>query len=175
MDITPEQVPRHRWPATIWTAWYPAAGYWRLRGPPGSRTPRPAGGRLPSSSAWRAVPSPSSETSCTGTGPCSRPGASGACPWSFPPGRAASFSPPFWPGEGECPWIYTRGITAALDFVGMSFDEATPGCGRPPAAWTGPPSAAKEALDQLLADRVGAQLRPGTAGPVGLPLHVRPP
>ena len=47
---------------------------------------------------------PSSETPCTGTGPCSRPGASGACPWSFPAGESGVFlSPPFWPGRGSVP------------------------------------------------------------------------
>ncbi|MEE0807623.1 MAG: crosslink repair DNA glycosylase YcaQ family protein, partial [Acutalibacteraceae bacterium] len=27
---------------------------------------------------------------------------------------------------GETPWIYTRGITAALDFLGMAFDDLLP-------------------------------------------------
>ena len=160
MDITPEQVRAHRLRAHHLDRRYPASRILEAAGACGLQNSRPAGGRLPSSSAWRAVPSPSSETPCTGTGPCSRPGASGACPWSFPAGESGVFLSPLLAREGECPWIYTRGITAALDFVGMSFDEAHTRVREAARCLDGTTIRSKEALDQLLADRVGAQLPP---------------
>lgn len=81
-------------------------------------------------------------------------------PLVFPAGESGVFLSPLLAREGECPWIYTRGITAALDFVGMSFDEAHTRVREAARCLDGTTIRSKEALDQLLADRVGAQLPP---------------
>ena len=47
-------------------------------------------------------------------------------PAVFPTGDAGVFLSPLAALPGEEPWIYTRGITAALDVVGMDFDALLP-------------------------------------------------
>ena len=44
----------------------------------------------------------------------------------FPTAEAAAFLSPLAAQPGEEPWIYTRGITAALDYLGMDFYELLP-------------------------------------------------
>ena len=88
-------------------------------------------------------------------------------------GRAAGVSPPptrgcFWrrcrPAPGEEPWIYTRGIGLAEEFLGMTAGELLPLVRRAAAALERDTVQTKEALDQYLADRVRpllpAQKRP---------------
>lgn len=47
-------------------------------------------------------------------------------PYVFPTAEAAAFLSPLAAQPGEEPWIYTRGITAALDYLGMDFYELLP-------------------------------------------------
>lgn len=47
-------------------------------------------------------------------------------PYVFPTAEAAAFLAPLAAQPGEEPWIYTRGITAALDYLGMDFYELLP-------------------------------------------------
>lgn len=47
-------------------------------------------------------------------------------PYVFPTEEAEVFLSPLAARPGEEPWIYTRGITAALDYLGMGFDELLP-------------------------------------------------
>ena len=47
-------------------------------------------------------------------------------PMVFPAEQGNVFLSPLMAREGEEPWIYTRGITLALDYLGMSFEELLP-------------------------------------------------
>lgn len=47
-------------------------------------------------------------------------------PVIFPTEQSDVFLSPLAAKKGEQPWIYTRGITAALDYMGMSFEELLP-------------------------------------------------
>ncbi len=47
-------------------------------------------------------------------------------PVVFPTNQSDIFLSPLAARQGEEPWIYTRGITLALDYLGLSFDELLP-------------------------------------------------
>ena len=47
-------------------------------------------------------------------------------PVVFPTRDAGVFLTPLCARPGEAPWIYTKGIGLALDFLGMSFEELLP-------------------------------------------------
>lgn len=81
-------------------------------------------------------------------------------PLVFPTAQAGVFLSPLTAGPGEDPWIYTRGIAAALDHLGMGFDE-TLALVRQAAGWLeGHTVKSKEALDQVLAGLVADLLPP---------------
>ena len=60
----------------------------------------------------------------------------------------------------EQPWIYTRGITAALDFLGMDFFELLPLVEHAASSLDGRFVRTKELLDQTLADLILPELPP---------------
>ena len=64
-------------------------------------------------------------------------------PLVFPTADAGVFLTPLCAQEGEAPGIYTRGITGALDALGMSFYDLLPWWMRPVPVWTGRPSRAR--------------------------------
>ena len=81
-------------------------------------------------------------------------------PLIFPTAEAGIFLSPLAAGPGEDPWIYTRGITGALDHLGMGFDE-TLSLVRQAAEWLeGHTVRSKEELDRVLAGLVADQLPP---------------
>lgn len=83
-------------------------------------------------------------------------------PAVFPTAESGVFLSPLAARPGEEPWIYTRGITAGLDFVGMRFDEALP-LVKSAAAYLGTHTVqSKEELDRVLARLVAQALPPGT-------------
>lgn len=81
-------------------------------------------------------------------------------PAVFPTGDAEVFLSPLAALPGEEPWIYTRGITAALDFVGMDLDALLPLAERACRWLEGHTVQSKEALDRALADLVEEELPP---------------
>ncbi len=81
-------------------------------------------------------------------------------PVVFPTAESAVFLDPLCALPGEEPWVYTRGITLGLDFLGMSFEDLLP-LVRQAARWLdGRVIAGKEELDRALAAQVAPQLPP---------------
>lgn len=75
-------------------------------------------------------------------------------PVVFPTRDSGVFLTPLVAREGEDPWIYTRGISGALEFLGMTFEELLPRV-RTAAGWLeGRTVKSKEELDRVLAARV---------------------
>ena len=79
-------------------------------------------------------------------------------PLVFPASESGVFLAPLAAAAGETPWIYTRGIAAALDFLGMAFDELLPLVLRAAEYLETHTVARKEALDAALAEIVEAAL-----------------
>ncbi len=81
-------------------------------------------------------------------------------PTVFPTGDAGVFLTPLAALPGEEPWIYTRGVTAALDFVGMDFDTLLPLAEQACRHLEGHTVRSKEELDRVLAALVEERLPP---------------
>ncbi len=81
-------------------------------------------------------------------------------PVVFPTDQSGVFLAPLVSEPGEEPWIYTRGITLALDAVGMTFQELLPLVEAAAAYLDGHTVKSKEALDQVLAEQVRERLPP---------------
>ena len=82
-------------------------------------------------------------------------------PVVFPTAESGVFLTPLVARPGEEPWIYTRGITLALDFLGMTFEELLPLVEEAVRTCLADRSIrSKEALDQALADAVCPGLPP---------------
>lgn len=79
-------------------------------------------------------------------------------PVVFPTGQSGVFLSPLIAREGEQPWIYTRGITAALDFLGMTVDGLLPLVQEAAKRLDARTITSKEALDQTLAALVRSEL-----------------
>lgn len=170
MDITPEQVRAHRAAAHHLDRRYPASRILEAAGPAAPELParrvetalfQRHGGLLPPPPPRRPVPGP------------------GPAPGLEHPGRAPGLSrrgerrlslPPSGPGGGVSLDLHPG--SPRLDFCRHVLRRGPrPGCGRPPAAWTGPPSAARRPWTSCWLTGVGGAAPAGTAGPVGLPLH----
>ena len=85
-------------------------------------------------------------------------------PLVFPVKDAGVFLAPLCAQPGEEPWIYTRGITGALDALGLNFYDLLPLAEEACACLEGETVLSKETLDRRLA---------GVIEPM-LPLEVRP-
>lgn len=81
-------------------------------------------------------------------------------PVVFPTAEGGVFLTPLIAREGEQPWVYTRGVSAGLDFVRMEFDQALALVKQAARLLDGRVVAGKEALDQALADAVRPRLPP---------------
>lgn len=79
-------------------------------------------------------------------------------PLVFPAAESGVFLAPLAAAAGETPWIYTRGITAALDFLGMAFDDLLPLVLRAAEYLETHTVTRKEALDAALAEIAEAAL-----------------
>lgn len=79
-------------------------------------------------------------------------------PAVFPADQADLFLTALIPQEGEEPWIYTRGITLALDYMRMAFDELLPMVIAAAGYLKQHTVKSKEALDRVLAGIVSGQL-----------------
>lgn len=75
-------------------------------------------------------------------------------PFVFPTSDAAVFLFPLAALPGEEPWIYTRGISAALDFLGMGFYELLPAVMEASRLLDEEAVSSKEELDRVLAAAV---------------------
>lgn len=73
-------------------------------------------------------------------------------PVVFPTAESDIFLSPLIASEGEQPWIYTRGITMALNFLQMSFDDLLARTKEAAAYLDTHTIQSKEALDRTLAD-----------------------
>ena len=73
-------------------------------------------------------------------------------PVVFPTGQSDIFLSPLQANDNEWPWIYTRGITAALDYLQMSFAELLPLVQNAAGYLNNHTIKSKEVLDQTLAD-----------------------
>ena len=81
-------------------------------------------------------------------------------PLVFPAADMPVFLAPLAAEAGEEPWIYTRGITAALDFLGMDFDQLLPLVKAACGVLEEYTVVGKEELDRVLAERVRPLLPP---------------
>lgn len=79
-------------------------------------------------------------------------------PLVFPAAESGVFLAPLAAAAGETPWIYTRGITAALDFLGMAFDDLLPLVLQAAEYLETHTVTRKEALDAALAEIAEAAL-----------------
>lgn len=81
-------------------------------------------------------------------------------PAVFPTRDAGVFLTPLCARPGEDPWIYTKGIGLALDFLGMSFEELLPVVRQACRCLDSETVRSKESLDQRLADAARDSLPP---------------
>ena len=81
-------------------------------------------------------------------------------PLVFPTEEAGVFLTPLSARPGEEPWVYTRGITGALDALGMTFDQLLPLVEGACACLEGETVVSKEALDRRLAALAEPELPP---------------
>lgn len=81
-------------------------------------------------------------------------------PVVFPTRDAGVFLTPLCARPGENPWIYTKGIGLALDFLGMSFEELLPLVRQACRCLDNGTVRSKESLDQFLADAARDSLPP---------------
>ena len=81
-------------------------------------------------------------------------------PLIFPTVDAGVFLAPLCAQPGEEPWIYTRGITGALDALGLDFDDLLPLVETACACLEGETVLSKEALDRRLAGVIEPMLPP---------------
>ena len=79
-------------------------------------------------------------------------------PLVFPAAEAGVFLAPLAARPGEEPWIYTRGITAALDILGMAFQELLPLVKEACGILETEAAVGKEALDRAVAAEVRPRL-----------------
>lgn len=79
-------------------------------------------------------------------------------PVVFPTSQSDVFLSPLIAQMGEQPWIYTRGITAALDFMQMKFDDLLPMVKEATKYLNNHTVKSKEALDRTLAEIVETHL-----------------
>lgn len=79
-------------------------------------------------------------------------------PLVFPTDRSGVFLTALLAQEGEQPWIYTRGITAALDYMQMSFDDLLMRTKQAAGYLNSHTVRSKETLDQTLADIIECSL-----------------
>lgn len=81
-------------------------------------------------------------------------------PVVFPTGQSDVFLTPLAARPGEQPWIYTRGITLALEALQMTFDQLLPLVRQAAAVLDAQTVKSKEELDRVLAARVEGWLPP---------------
>ena len=81
-------------------------------------------------------------------------------PLVFPTADAGVFLTPLCAQPGEEPWIYTRGITGALEALGLGFDDLLPLVETACACLEGETVLSKEALDRRLAGVIEPMLPP---------------
>ena len=79
-------------------------------------------------------------------------------PVVFPTQESDIFLAPLCAEPGEEPWIYTRGITLALDALGLTFGELLPLVAAAVRGLGDREVESKEALDQILADAIAPAL-----------------
>lgn len=79
-------------------------------------------------------------------------------PLIFPTADSCVFLSPLVAQEGEEPWIYTKGIGLALDYLGMSFSELLPMVESAAAYLEQHTVQSKEELDRVLAQLIAEQL-----------------
>ena len=79
-------------------------------------------------------------------------------PVVFPTAESDIFLSPLIASEGEQPWIYTRGITMALDFLQLSFDDLLARTKEAAAYLDTNTIQSKEALDRTLAEIMQSRL-----------------
>lgn len=81
-------------------------------------------------------------------------------PYVFPTAETGPFLSPLAARPGEEPWIYTRGISAALDYLGMDFYELLPVVMDAARLLEGREVRSKEELDRVLAAEAERALPP---------------
>ena len=75
-------------------------------------------------------------------------------PVVFPTAESDVFLSPLIAQKGEEPWVYTRGITGALDYLQMPFDDLLFRVKKAACYWDEHTIRSKEVLDRILADIV---------------------
>lgn len=81
-------------------------------------------------------------------------------PAVFPTAESSVFLSALAARPGEGPWIYTRGVTLALDFLGMEWDQALALVRQAASCLDGCTVQSKEELDRLLAEQAARTLPP---------------
>ena len=148
MDITPEQVRAHRLRAHHLDRRYPASRILEAAGACGLQNSPPGGWETALFQRLEGCSLPLLRDVLYRDRALLQAWSIRGVPLVFPAGESGVFLSPLLARE------------AALDFVGMSFDEAHARVREAARCLDGTTVRSKEALDQLLADRVGAQLPP---------------
>ena len=124
MDITPEQVRAHRLRAHHLDRRYPASRILEAAGACGLQNSPPGGWETALFQRLEGCSLPLLRDALYRDRALLQAWSIRGVPLVFPAGESGVFLSLFFFIDWECTLIYTRGITAALDFVGMSFDEA---------------------------------------------------
>lgn len=143
MDITPEQVRAHRLRAHHLDRRYPASRILEAAGACGLQNSPPGGWETALFQRLEGCSLPLLRDALYRDRALLQAWSIRGVPLVFPAGESGVFLSPLLAREGECPWIYTRGSPRPWTLSACPSTRPTPGCGRPPAAWTGPPSAAR--------------------------------
>lgn len=171
MDITPEQVRAHRLRAHHLDRRYPASRILEAAGACGLQNSPPGGWETALFQRLEGCSLPLLRDALYRDRALLQAWSIRGVPLVFPAGESGVFLSPLLAGRGSVPGSTPGGSPRPWTLSACPSTRPTPGCGRPPAAWTGPPSAARRPWTSCWLTGVGEQLPPGTAGPVGLPLH----
>lgn len=164
MDITPEQVRAHRLRAHHLDRRYPASRILEAAGACGLQNSPPGGWETALFQRLEGCSLPLLRDALYRDRALLQAWSIRGVPLVFPTKDAGVFLSPLCAQPGEEPWVYTRGITGALDALGLDFYDLLPLAEEACACLEGETVLSKEALDRRLA---------GVIEPM-LPLEVRP-
>ena len=160
MDITPEQVRAHRLRAHHLDRRYPASRILEAAGACGLQNSPPGGWETALFQRLEGCSLPLLRDALYRDRALLQAWSIRGVPLVFPTKDAGVFLTPLCAQPGEEPWIYTRGITGALDALGLDFYDLLPLVEAACACLEGETVLSKEALDRRLAGVIEPMLPP---------------
>ena len=160
MDITPEQVRAHRLRAHHLDRRYPASRILEAAGACGLQNSPPGGWETARFQRLEGCSLPLLRDALYRDRALLQAWSIRGVPLVFPVKDAGVFLAPLCAQPGEEPWVYTRGITGALDALGLDFYDLLPLAEEACACLEGETVLSKEALDRRLAGLVEPLLPP---------------